>query len=73
MTQDKPRRYPNLEDRNRIQKLHGITAPTKAIAERARVEPRYAAIELRAMTYRGEARKVKAANPRYRYVWEVER
>lgn len=72
MTQDKPRRYPNIEDRNRIQKLHGVTGPTAYIAARAKVDPRYAAIELRAMTYRNEAKKVKAKNPAYRYVWEVE-
>lgn len=39
MTQDKPRRFPNLEDRNRIQKLHGIVGPTAVIAERARSTP----------------------------------
>lgn len=72
MTQDKPRRYPNIEDRNRIQKLHGVVGPTAMIASRAHVNPHYAAIELNAMTYRKEAKKVKATNPAYRYVWEVE-
>lgn len=72
MTQDKPRQFPNLEDRNRIQKLHGVTGPTAVIAERAKVDPKYAAIELRAMTYRREAKRIKAKNPAYRYVWEVE-
>lgn len=64
------RRFPNLEDRNRLEKLGPSSGTIESLADRAKVLPKYAAIELKAMSFRGQARKI-VTDDRGHYIWRM--
>lgn len=67
---DMGRRYPNLEDRYKLEKLTGTAGPIPSLARRAGIESKHAAIELKAMAYRGQALKVPTDH-RGHYIWRL--